>query len=52
MENDPDYSNVSFIDEYPELAEKVRIRRLCETTMAQRAIHQLIILPLPIRIVE
>lgn len=28
MENEPDYTNVSFIDEYPALEEKLRIKRL------------------------
>lgn len=28
MENEPDTENVRFIDEYPELAERVRLRRL------------------------
>lgn len=28
MENEPDTENVVYIDEYPELAEKVRLRRL------------------------
>lgn len=28
MEKEPDYTNVHFIDEYPHLEEKVRLRRL------------------------
>ncbi len=39
------YENVSFIDEYPNLAEKVRLRRL-----GQKAVNkcELFVLPTPI----
>lgn len=30
MEQEPDYTNVSFIDEYPHLSERLRLRRLAQ----------------------
>lgn len=39
------YENVSFIDEYPELAEKVRLRHLGKAVMNK---CELFVLPTPI----
>ena len=43
----PNTENVSYIDEYPELAEKVRIRRLCQD-MGERTVGRIVVMPLPI----
>lgn len=47
MEKEPDYTNVVFIDEYPELAKKVWLRRLAESrrNLGSAALH---VLPTPI----
>lgn len=46
MENEPDYTNVVFIDEYPELAKKVWLRRLAASRkLGSAALH---VLPTPI----
>lgn len=50
MENEPDYSNVHFIDEYPELAKRVWLRRLhAERQLGRAATHltEIITLPVP-----
>lgn len=33
MEKDPDVDNVVYLDEYPHLAEKVRLRRMGQLTL-------------------
>lgn len=49
METEPDTTNVHYIDEYPELAKKVWLRRLAESRLAAKAIEttQIIYLPEP-----
>lgn len=37
---EPDYENVVFIDEYPELAKKVWLRRLNEQRLGGAAVRQ------------
>ena len=48
MESEPDYSNVHFIDEYPHLEEKLRIKRLCQRRMGETVVPRLVIMPFPI----
>lgn len=38
MENEPDTDNVVYLDEYPELAKKVWLRRLAESRLANTAV--------------
>ena len=52
MESEPNTENVSYIDEYPHLSEKIRLRRLAERKVGERATTQLIILPTPINMGE
>lgn len=40
MEAEPDTSNVSYIDEYPELAKRVSLRRLAGQRLSQTALPQ------------
>lgn len=48
METEPDTSNVVYIDEYPELAKRVWLRRLHqERTVGIKALENLIIFPTP-----
>lgn len=37
MEQEPDYTNVHFMDEYPELERRVRLRRLDDQRRIGRA---------------
>lgn len=48
MEKELDLSNVSYIDEYPQLAEKARIRRLCQRKFGETVVPRLIVMPFPI----
>jgi hypothetical protein len=47
MDKEPDYSNVHFIDEYPELAKKVWLRRLAESRLGGTALEATTIIYLP-----
>ena len=47
MELEPDTSNVHYIDEYPELAKKVWLRRLAESRLATKALDTVTIIYLP-----
>lgn len=48
MENEPDTTNVHYIDEYPELAKRVWLRRLAQQrALGKEAVCQLIVLPEP-----
>ena len=48
MENEPNTENVHYLDEYPELAKKVWLRRLAQQRMGGKAIEQAVIfLPAP-----
>lgn len=40
MEKEPDIENVAYIDEYPELVEKLRLQRLARPAVAA-ALHQM-----------
>ena len=45
---EPDYNNVHFIDEYPELAKKVWLRRLHrQRQLGEQATHLTVIMPFP-----
>jgi len=52
METEPNTENVVYIDEYPHLAEKVRLKRLFASKVGERAICNLIVLPTPINLSE
>lgn len=47
MDKEPDITNVVYIDEYPELAKKVWLRRLAESRLASKAVESTTILYLP-----
>lgn len=48
MENEPDTENVYYMDEYPEAAKRVWLRRLAQQRMGGKAVEQAIIfLPNP-----
>lgn len=48
MEKDPDTTNVHYIDEYPELAKRVWLRRLNqERHLGREAVGKIIELPEP-----
>lgn len=47
MENEPNTENVLYIDEYPELAKRVWLRRLAEQRLAKVAVMYCQILPFP-----
>jgi len=48
MESEPDTTNVSYIDEYPELKKRVWMRRLAqERTVGIKALENVIIFPEP-----
>lgn len=48
MENEPDYTNVVFIDEYPELRKRVWLRRLAEQRQVGTvALTEIITFPTP-----
>ena len=47
MELEPDTTNVHYIDEYPELAKKVWLRRLAESRLAAKALDTVTIIYLP-----
>lgn len=48
MENEPDTTNVVYIDEYPELKKRVWMRRLAqERAVGIKALENLIIFPTP-----
>lgn len=47
---EPDTENVAYIDEYPHLAEKVRLRRLMERRLGGKAVCDLLVLPTPINL--
>lgn len=40
MEREPDTENVAYIDEYPELVERLRLQRLARPAVRQ-ALHQM-----------
>lgn len=40
MENEPDTTNVVYIDEYPELKKRVWLRRLAQERMGQKAVGE------------
>lgn len=48
MDKEPDTQNVLYIDEYPELAKRVWLRRLAqERAVGIKALENLIIFPTP-----
>ena len=48
MDREPDTTNVVYIDEYPELAKRVWLRRLAQQRLlGKEATCQLIVLPEP-----
>lgn len=47
METEPDTTNVHYIDEYPELAKKVWLRRLAAARLAPTALEATTIIYLP-----
>ena len=48
MENEPDTTNVAYIDEYPELKKRVWLRRLAQQRLGGDAVGNVIIyLPEP-----
>ena len=49
MENEPDTENVLYMDEYPELAKRVWLRRLAASRLGKQAVEttQIIYLPEP-----
>lgn len=50
VEGAPDTTNVHYIDEYPELAKKVWLRRLAASRLGGNALGlcRIVVLPLPI----
>jgi hypothetical protein len=48
MENEPDTTNVAYIDEYPELAKRVWLRRLAQQRLVgTKAVCEVFVLPNP-----
>lgn len=47
MESEPNTENVVYIDEYPELAKRVWLRRLAEQRLAKVAVLYCDIVPFP-----
>jgi hypothetical protein len=48
MENEPDTENVVYIDEYPELAKRVWLRRLAQQRLVgTKAVCEVFVLPTP-----
>jgi len=48
MEAEPDTTNVSYIDEYPELEERLRLRRMAQgRLLGNKATCTVIVLPTP-----
>lgn len=47
MESEPDTTNIVYMDEYPELAKRVWLRRLAQARLASTAVEQTTILYLP-----
>ena len=46
-EREPDTENVYYLDEYPELAKRVWLRRLARQRVAQLMVAETVILPFP-----
>lgn len=47
MENEPDMTNLVFIDEYPELQKRVWLRRLAQQRLAKTAVSETTVIYLP-----
>lgn len=48
MDKEPNTENVLFIDEYPELAKRVWLRRLAQSRLSEQALdHTVLYLPEP-----
>lgn len=47
MDKEPDTENVVYMDEYPELAKKVWLRRLAESRLSKTAVEATTIIYLP-----
>lgn len=45
MENEPNTDNVSYIDEYPHLEEKLRLQRMGQLVLFPGDMNQLILFP-------
>lgn len=45
METEPNTDNISYIDEYPHLVEKVRLKRMGQLALFPRDFNQLILFP-------
>ena len=45
MENEPDTDNVVYLDEYPELAKRVWLRRLAQERLGKQATGLTLIIP-------
>lgn len=45
MENEPDTDNVLYMDEYPEIAKRVWLRRLAQERLSKQAVGLTVILP-------
>ena len=45
MEGEPDTENVVYLDEYPELARKVWLRRLAQQRLGENVVHICNVIP-------